>query len=219
MVHLKNLFSGHMEAMISNQIVSRGIKDIKVIEAFRKVPRHLFVPESSRDAAYDDRPLPIGKGQTISQPYIVAFMTQALNLSLEDTVLEIGTGSGYQAAILAETVREVFTIEIIPGLGEAARERLKKMGYKNIFVKIGDGYKGWPEQAPFDGIIVTCAPEKVPQSLVDQLAKGGRMIIPVGEKRGIQKLVLIRKEKSMVIKKEVMDVLFVPMVRHEKPKD
>jgi len=219
MVHLKNLFSGHMEAMISNQIVSRGIKDIKVIEAFRKVPRHLFVPESSRDAAYDDRPLPIGKGQTISQPYIVAFMTQALNLSLEDTVLEIGTGSGYQAAILAETVREVFTIEIIPGLGEAARERLKKMGYKNIFVKIGDGYKGWPEQAPFDGIIVTCAPEKVPQSLVDQLAKGGSMIIPVGEKRGIQKLVLIRKEKSMVIKKEVMDVLFVPMVRHEKPKD
>ena len=219
MVHLKNLFSSHMEAMISNQIVSRGIKDTQLIEAMRKVPRHLFVPENRRDSAYDDRPLPIGEGQTISQPYIVAFMTKALNLSLEDMVLEIGTGSGYQAAILAEIVREVYSIEVIPGLGEAARERLEKMGYKNISVKIGDGYEGWPEKAPFDGVIVTCAPEKIPKSLIDQLAKGGRMIIPVGEKRGIQKLVLIRKDKGMVIKKEVMDVLFVPMVRHEKPKD
>jgi len=208
-----------MEAMISNQIVSRGIKDTQLIEAMRKVPRHLFVPENRRDSAYDDRPLPIGEGQTISQPYIVAFMTKALDLSLEDMVLEIGTGSGYQAAILAEIVREVYSIEVIPGLGEAARERLEKMGYKNISVKIGDGYEGWPEKAPFDGVIVTCAPEKIPKSLIDQLDKGGRMIIPVGEKRGIQKLVLIRKDKGMVIKKEVMDVLFVPMVRHEKPKD
>jgi len=208
-----------MEAMISNQIVSRGIKDTQLIEAMRKVPRHLFVPENRRDSAYDDRPLPIGEGQTISQPYIVAFMTKALDLSLEDMVLEIGTGSGYQAAILAEIVREVYSIEVIPGLGEAARERLEKMGYKNISVKIGDGYEGWPEKAPFDGVIVTCAPEKIPKSLIDQLDKGGRMVIPVGEKRGIQKLVLIRKDKGMVIEKEVMDVLFVPMVRHEKPKD
>jgi protein-L-isoaspartate(D-aspartate) O-methyltransferase len=219
MVHLKNLFSGHIETMIATQIVSRGIQDTQLIEAMRKVPRHLFVPENRRDSAYDDRPLPIGEGQTISQPYIVAFMTQVLDLSLEDTVLEIGTGSGYQAAILAEIVREVYTIEIIAKLGNAARERLKKMGYKNISVKIGDGYEGWSEKAPFDGVIVTCAPEKIPKSLIDQLAKGGRMIIPVGEKRGIQKLVLIRKDKGMVIKKEVMDVLFVPMVKHEELKD
>lgn len=219
MVHLKNLFSSHMKAMISNQIVSRGIKDTQVIDAMRKVPRHLFVPENRKESAYDDRPLPIGEGQTISQPYIVAFMTKSLELSLADVVLEIGTGSGYQAAILAEIVREVYTIEIIPGLGEAARERLEKMGYKNISVKIGDGHKGWPEKAPFNGVIVTCAPEKIPKPLIDQLAKDGRMIIPLGEERGIQKLVLIRKDRGMVIKKEVMDVLFVPMVKHGKPKD
>jgi protein-L-isoaspartate(D-aspartate) O-methyltransferase len=218
MVHFKNLFSGHIDTMIATQIVSRGIQDTQLIEAFRKVPRNLFVPENRRDSAYDG-PLPIGDGQTISQPYIVAFMTKALDLSLEDRVLEIGTGSGYQAAILAEIVREVFTIEIIAKLGKTAQERLKKMGCKNISVKIGDGYKGWPEKAPFNGIIVTCAPERIPKSLIDQLAKGGRMIIPVGEKRGIQKLVLIRKDKGMAIKKEVMDVLFVPMVKHEEFKD
>jgi protein-L-isoaspartate(D-aspartate) O-methyltransferase len=219
MVHLKNLFSGHIETMIATQIVSRGIQDTQLIEAMRKVPRHLFVPKNRRDSAYDDRPLPIGEGQTISQPYIVAFMTKALDISLEDTVLEIGTGSGYQAAILAEIVREVYTIEIIAKLGVAAQVRLKKMGYKNISVKIGDGYEGWYEKAPFDGVIVTCAPEKIPKSLIDQLANSGRMIIPVGEKRGIQKLVLIRKDKGMVIKKEVMDVLFVPMVKHKESKD
>ena len=216
MVHLKNLFFDRMETMIANQIISRGIKDTQLIEAMRKVPRHLFVPENRRESAYDDRPLPIGEDQTISQPYIVAFMTEVLDLSPEDKVLEIGTGSGYQAAILAEIVREVYTIETIPGLGEAARERLEEMGYKNISVKIGDGYEGWPEKAPFHSVIVTCAPEKIPRSLIDQLTDSGRMIIPVGERRGIQKLVLLRKEKGMVIKKEVMDVLFVPMVKDEK---
>jgi protein-L-isoaspartate(D-aspartate) O-methyltransferase len=218
MVHLKNLFSDRMETMIANQITSRGIKDTQIIEAMRKVPRHLFVPENRRESAYDDRPLPIGEGQTISQPYIVAFMTEALDLSQDNKVLEIGTGSGYQAAILAGIVREVCTIEIIPGLGEAARERLEEMGYKNISVKIGDGYKGWPEKAPFHGVIVTCAPEKIPKLLIDQLTDSGRMVIPVGEERGIQKLVLLRKDKGMVIKKGVMDVLFVPMVKDKKLK-
>jgi protein-L-isoaspartate(D-aspartate) O-methyltransferase len=218
MVHLKNLFSDRMETMIANQIISRGIKDTQVIEAMRKVPRHLFVPENRRESAYDDRPLPIGEGQTISQPYIVAFMTEALDLSQDNKVLEIGTGSGYQAAILAGIVREVCTIEIIPGLGEAARERLEEMGYKNISVKIGDGYKGWPEKAPFHGVIVTCAPEKIPKLLIDHLTDSGRMVIPVGEERGIQKLVLLRKDKGMVIKKGVMDVLFVPMVKDKKLK-
>ena len=212
----ENLFSDLREKMITNQIVARGIKDTQVIEAMRKVPRHFFVPENSRESAYDDRPLPIGEGQTISQPYIVAFMTEALDLSPEDKVLEIGTGSGYQAAILAEIVREVYTIEIRPKLGETAQERLEEMGYKNIFVKIVDGYKGWPEKAPFHAVIVTCAPEKIPRPLIDQLTDGGRMIIPVGEKRGIQKLVLLRKEKGMIMKKAVMDVLFVPMVKGEE---
>jgi len=173
----------------------------------------MFVPKSRRKSAYDDRPLPIGQGQTISQPYIVAFMTEVLHLSSGDKVLEIGTGSGYQAAILAEIVKEVYTIEIKARLGETARQRLKEMGYSNIFVKIGDGYKGWPEKAPFNAVIVTCAPEKIPRPLIDQLAEGGRMIIPVGEKRSIQKLVLLKKEKGMIIKKAVMNVLFVPMIR------
>lgn len=205
-----------MEKMITNQIISRGIKDTQVIEAMRNVPRHLFVPENRRELAYDDRPLPIGEGQTISQPYIVAFMSEVLDLSPEDKVLEIGTGSGYQAAILAGIVREVYTIEIIPRLGETARKRLEEMGYRNIYVKIGDGYKGWQEKAPFHAVIVTCAPGKIPTPLIDQLTDGGRMIIPVGEKRGIQKLVLLRKDKSEITKKEVMDVLFVPMVKDKE---
>ncbi len=209
----KDLFTDLRERMVTTQIVARGIKDPRVIEAMRKVPRHLFVPEKIRGRAYDDRPLPIGEGQTISQPYIVAFMTEALSLSSGDKALEIGTGSGYQAAILAEIVKEVYTIEIRPRLGETARERLKEMGYSNIFVEIGDGYKGWPEKAPFNAVIVTCAPERIPRPLIDQLTEGGRMIIPVGEKRGIQKLVLLKKEKGIIIKKAVMNVLFVPMIR------
>lgn len=212
----KDAFSTLRQNMVTDQIIARGIKDPRVIEAMRKVPRHLFVPEDLRESAYDDRPLPIGEGQTISQPYIVAFMTEALNLSPGDTVLEIGTGSGYQAAILAEIAREVYTIEIRPRLGETARERLNEMGYGNISVKIGDGYKGWPEEVLFDAIIVTCAPEEIPKPLVDQLAEGGRMIIPVGERGGVQELVLLKKEKGMIREKKVMKVLFVPMVRNEE---
>ncbi len=212
----KDLFTDPRERMVTTQIIARGIKDPRVIKAMRKVPRHLFVPEKIRGSAYDDRPLPIGEGQTISQPYIVAFMSEVLDLSSRDRVLEIGTGSGYQAAILAEIVRQVYTIEIRPGLGETARERLKEMGYRNIFVKIGDGYKGWPEKAPFNAVIVTCAPEKIPRPLIDQLTEGGRMIIPVGEERGIQELILLRKEKGMIIKKAVMSVVFVPMIKEEE---
>lgn len=214
----KDLFTDPRERMVTTQIIARGIKDPRVIEAMRKVPRHLFVPKKIRGRAYDDRPLPIGEGQTISQPYIVAFMTEALNLSSGDKALEIGTGSGYQAAILAEIVKEVYTIEIRPRLGETARERLKEMGYSNIFVEIGDGYKGWPEKAPFNAVIVTCAPERIPRPLIDQLTEGGRMIIPVGEEGGIQELVLMKKEKGMIIRKEVMKVLFVPMITEEELK-
>jgi protein-L-isoaspartate(D-aspartate) O-methyltransferase len=214
----EDLFTDLRERMVTTQIIARGIKDPRVIEAMRKVPRHLFVPENIRERAYDDRPLPIGEGQTISQPYIVAFMTEALNLSSGDKALEIGTGSGYQAAILAEIVKEVYTIEIRPRLGKTARERLKEMGYKNIFVEIGDGYKGWPEKAPFNAVIVTCAPERIPRPLIDQLTEGGRMIIPVGEQGGIQELVLMKKEKGMIIRKEVMKVLFVPMITEEELK-
>jgi len=214
----KDLFTDLRERMVTTQIIARGIKDPRVIKAMRKVPRHLFVPENIRERAYDDRPLPIGEGQTISQPYIVAFMTEALNLSSGDKALEIGTGSGYQAAILAEIVKEVYTIEIRARLGETARERLKEMGYSNIFVEIGDGYKGWPEKAPFNAVIVTCAPERIPRPLIDQLNEGGRMIIPVGEQGGIQELVLMKKEKGEIIRKEVMKVLFVPMITEEELK-
>jgi len=211
----KDPFWDLREKMVTHQIIARGIKDLRVIEAMRKVPRHLFVPEDMRGSAYDDRPLPIGEGQTISQPYIVAFMTEALHVSPGDTVLEIGTGSGYQAAVLAEIAKEVYTIEIRPRLGERARERLNGMGYGNIAVKIGDGYKGWPEKMPFNAIIVTCAPQEIPKPLVDQLAEGGRMIIPVGERGGVQELVLVRKEKGMIRQEAVMKVLFVPMVTDE----
>ncbi len=202
--------------MVSRQIVARGVKDAGVIEAMKKVPRHLFVPEKYRSLSYGDHPLPIGKEQTISQPYIVAFMTEALALRPEDRVLEIGTGSGYQAAILAELVDEVYTIEIIESLGRRAQKTLGVLGYKNIHVKIGDGYKGWPDQAPFDAVIVTCAPENIPQSLIRQLKDGGRMIIPVGSEGTIQNLVKAIKEKGRLKTKSMMPVRFVPMVR-DKP--
>ncbi len=209
-------FSELRGSMVDNQIISRGVKDTRVIEAMKKVPRHLFVPGELREDAYEDRPLPIGEGQTISQPYIVAYMTEALDLSKDDKVLEVGTGSGYQAAVLGEIVKEVYTIEIRPALGRNARKRLKEMGYTNIFVKIGDGYKGWPDKALFDAIIVTCAPERVPRPLVNQLCEGGRMIIPVGEQGEIQELTMLKKEKGKIIKKGVLKVLFVPMVREEE---
>jgi protein-L-isoaspartate(D-aspartate) O-methyltransferase len=197
------------EKMVKTQIEARGIKDIRVLSAMRKVPRHLFVPEKYRRWAYIDSPLPIGEGQTISQPYIVALMTELLNLKGDEKVLEIGTGSGYQAAILAEIVKEVYTIEILETLANSAEARLKDMGYTNIFVKCGDGYQGWIDHAPYDGIIVTCAPGHIPQPLIEQLSMGGRMVIPVGEK--YQELLLITKTRKGIDKKSIIPVRFVPM--------
>jgi len=205
-------FSRHREVMVAAQIVDRGITDTHVIRALKKVPRHLFVPEPYRDAAYTDRPLPIGEGQTISQPYIVAVMTEALRLRPGDRVLEIGTGSGYQAAVLAEIVKDVYSIEIVASLGRRAAETLKDLGYTNIHTKIGDGYKGWPQQAPFDAVIVTCAPEKIPPALIEQLKEGGRMMIPVGRAGGIQQLVRGVKRGGRLETEVLMLVRFVPMV-------
>lgn len=199
------------EQMVSKQLKRRGISDERVLSAFRKVKRHLFVPENYRDLAYSDQPLPIGHDQTISQPYIVAFMTEALDLKDSDRVLEVGTGSGYQAAILAEICQEVYTIEIISALGKSARELLKDLDYTNVHVKVGDGYKGWAEHAPYDAIIVTCSPTHVPEPLKNQLAEGGRMIIPVGKKYA-QELVRLRKKEGELVEESVLPVRFVPMV-------
>ncbi len=197
--------------MVTEQLVARGISNPKVLEAMRRVPRHEFVPALMRSAAYTDRPLPIGHDQTISQPFIVAFMTEALDPRPTDRVLEIGTGSGYQAAVLAGLVAQVYTIEIVAPLGERARADLARLKYANVHVRVGDGYEGWPEHAPFDAIIVTCSPEHVPQPLVDQLRDGGRMIIPVGSPMLGQELVLLEKRAGAVVKREVMPVRFVPM--------
>ncbi|MDF1785446.1 MAG: protein-L-isoaspartate(D-aspartate) O-methyltransferase [Verrucomicrobiales bacterium] len=183
----------------------------EVLKAMKLVPRHSFVPESQRSKAYEDRPLPIGHGQTISQPYIVALMTEKLDPNEDDRVLEIGTGSGYQAAVLANLVKDVYTIEIVEPLGKRAAETLEKLNYENVHVCIGDGYKGWPEQAPFDAIIVTCAPEHVPQPLVDQLKEGGRMMIPVGKHLQMQDLYLLEKSDGKLTRKSVLQVRFVPM--------
>jgi len=199
--------------MVTHQIIARGVADPGVIKAMRKVKRHLFVPKRYQAYSYDDHPLPIGEGQTISQPYIVAFMTEALGLSPRDRVLEIGTGSGYQAAILAELVDKVYTIEIVKVLAKRATQTLEKQGYKNITVKEGDGYKGWPEKAPFDAIIVTCAPENIPGPLVQQLKEGGRMIIPVGKAGSIQRLVKLTKKDGKIRKQQEMLVRFVPMIK------
>lgn len=190
--------------------MERGITDERVLAAMRKVPREEFVPEKLRAESYEDHPLPIGHDQTISQPYVVALMTAELRPRAEDRVLEIGTGSGYQAAILAELVREVYSIEIVEPLAQTAEATLARLGYKNVYVKADDGYKGWPEHAPFDAIIVTCAPDHVPQALVDQLQEGGRMIIPVGERRA-QELYLLEKRAGKIERKSVTPVRFVPM--------
>ncbi|MBN2466566.1 MAG: protein-L-isoaspartate(D-aspartate) O-methyltransferase [Deltaproteobacteria bacterium] len=200
------------DRMLKEQIIARGIRDRRVIEAMEKVPRHLFVPGHYQGSAYSDGPLPIGEGQTISQPYIVAFMTEALDLKSEDRVLEIGTGSGYQAAVLAEIVKDVYSIEVIPTLARRARKMLARLGYENISIKIGDGYKGWPEAAPFDAVIVTCAPEDIPQPLVDQLKDGGRMVIPVGKAWAVQKLLRAVKSNGRLTTTEEMPVRFVPMI-------
>jgi len=197
--------------MVEEQIKRRGVKDSVILESFLKVPRHRFVPKEYLKMAYADRPLPIGEGQTTSQPYIVAYMTKILDLSRNDKILEIGTGSGYQAAILGELSDSVFTIEIIASLGNKARELLREMGYSNVKVKIGDGYQGWEEYAPYDAIIVTCAPTEIPVALKRQLRDGGRMIIPVGSSR-YQDLIYMRKIENQLIEERVFPVLFVPMV-------
>lgn len=197
------------KAMIRDHLAGRDITDERVLAAMGKVPREQFVPPDQRAEAYADSPLPIGHGQTISQPYIVAFMTQQLALKPQDRVLEVGTGSGYQAAILAELAAEVYSIEIVEPLAKQAQEALA--GYKNVHVRAGDGYEGWPEAAPFDAIIVTCAPDHVPPALAGQLAEGGRLIIPVGPEGGIQELVLLKKENGVLRRTETLPVRFVPM--------
>jgi protein-L-isoaspartate(D-aspartate) O-methyltransferase len=198
------------QRMVQEQLMPRGVHDERVLAAMSKVPREEFVPQDSRGGSYTDQPLPIGYDQTISQPYVVAFMTEQLRLQPQDRVLEVGTGSGYQAAILAELVGEVYSIEIIEPLAKSAEATLQRLGYKNVHVKMGDGYKGWPEHAPFDAITVTCAPDHVPQPLIDQLKEGGRMIIPVGG-LGDQELYLLEKKNGELQRRAVLPVRFVPM--------
>ncbi|NEU10126.1 protein-L-isoaspartate(D-aspartate) O-methyltransferase [Flavihumibacter sp. R14] len=204
------------ENMVSQQIEARGIDHKATLAAMRKVERHLFVPPEVRKFSYDDTALPIGLGQTISQPFIVATMTQLLNPQPSDRVLEIGTGSGYQAAVLAGIVKEVYTIEIVTELGERSKELLERQGYRNVKVIIGDGYKGLKEKAPFDGIIVTAAPEEIPPPLIEQLKEGGRMVIPVGAPRAVQTLMLVEKRKGKIVKKHVTEVRFVPFTREKQ---
>lgn len=196
--------------MVKTQIADRGIHSAPVLKAMARVPRHLFVPPEARPYAYEDRPLPIGQGQTISQPYIVAYMTEALQLLPGHTVLEIGTGSGYQAAVLAELVRQVYTIEIVPSLADRARRTLAETGYRNVEVRTGNGYLGWPERAPFSRIVVTAAPPSIPQALVDQLATGGLMVLPVGT--AFQEIVIVSKTATGRTETRTIPVLFVPMV-------
>ena len=200
--------------MVEQQIADRGIEDPLVLETMRTVPRHELVPTTSVGMAYSDRPLPIGHGQTISQPYIVAFMTELLELKPDDKVLEVGTGSGYQAAVLAEIVDHVYSVEIVEPLAQRARGVLSELGYDNVHIRIGDGYKGWQEHAPYDAIIVTASPSDVPPPLKEQLAEGGRMVIPVGGPV-FQKLVLLRKKDGQVKQTDVTSVRFVPMIDEE----
>ena len=200
--------------MVEEQLTARDIKSPRVLDAMRKVPRHEFVPEAFRLGAYSDSPLPIGYNQTISQPYIVAYMTEALELQPTHKVLEIGTGSGYQAAVLGELAKDVYTIEIVEPLATTARETLKRLGYENVHVRVGNGYRGWPEQAPFDRVMVTAAPDAVPQPLIDQLKIGGLMAIPVGV--GEQELRILRRTETGLETLRTLPVRFVPMTG--KPK-
>jgi protein-L-isoaspartate(D-aspartate) O-methyltransferase len=206
-------FAQQRRALV-DQLKSQGIKSREVLDAMLKVPRHEFVPSSQRHFAYQNRPLPIGHGQTISQPFIVGYMTEAASIAPGEKVLEIGTGSGYQAAVLAELAKEVYTIEIIPELAESARAVLNRLRYKNIQVRTGNGYEGWPEHAPFDAIVVTAAPDEIPQKLVDQLALKGKMVVPVGTT--FQEMVIITRGESGVIERRTIAVQFVPMTG--KPK-
>jgi len=197
------------QRMVAEQIEARGVKSALVLGAMRTVPRHEFVPAAARHDAYGDHPLPIGHGQTISQPYIVGFMTDALGLTGGEKVLEVGTGSGYQSAVLAQVAKSVYSIEIVAPLAEEARERMARLGYRNVFVRAGDGYKGWPEEAPFDAIIVTAAAPKVPEPLKAQLKDGGRLVIPVGDSN--QELVVLTRRGETFEERRVLPVTFVPM--------
>ena len=208
----KELFADERKQMVDRQLAKRDITNRQVLEVMRQVPRHLFVPSTHREYAYADQPLPIGEGQTISQPYIVAYMTQALELKPEYRVLEIGTGSGYQAAVLAELAAEVYTIEIIPLLAARADSLLQALGYENIQVRTGDGYLGWPQAAPFDAIVVTAAPDHIPEPLVEQLAPGGVMILPVGDQT--QELLRLVKQEDGSQVESLLPVRFVPLTRH-----
>jgi protein-L-isoaspartate(D-aspartate) O-methyltransferase len=212
--NMNDSYSRQRQSMVERQIEARGVRDKNVLQAMLDVERHLFVPSSYRSSAYGDHPLPIGDGQTISQPYIVALMTESLGLDGSDKVLEIGTGSGYQAAVLGEICDSVFSIEIFESLFNRSSELLKELGYTNIYLKQGDGYLGWEEYAPFDAIIVTCAPTHIPPALEEQLAEGGRMIIPTGNEY-YQELVLIRKSKGKLKREESIPVRFVPMIRED----
>ncbi len=203
-------YRNRRKEMLERQIIRRGIKNQQVLDAMLKVERHLFVPPRLKSDAYDDNPLPIGNGQTISQPYIVAFMSEKLDIRKHHKVLEVGTGSGYQTAILCELAKEVYTIELIEDLGIRAEKTLNLLGYKNFKLKIDDAYNAWKEYAPFDRIMVTCAPENIPQKLINQLANKGKMIIPAGKKH-TQELWLISKEKDKITQKSILSVRFVPM--------
>ncbi len=202
------------EQMVAHQIEARGVKDERVLAALRKLPRHLFVPEEYAEESYSDEPLPIGLDQTISQPYIVAVMTELLALSPKHRVLEVGTGSGYQTAILAELAGEAYSLEIVPELGKRAADLLTSMGYKNVWIKISDGYNGWPEMAPFDAVIATACAEELPPPLLGQLKIGGRLVAPLGTEQE-QYLYLFSRTEEGIVKKRGVPVRFVPLTRHE----
>jgi protein-L-isoaspartate(D-aspartate) O-methyltransferase len=211
-------YTAQRETMMREQIAARGVSDANVLAAMRSVPRHLFVPDSMVAEAYSDSPLAIGFSQTISQPYIVAYMSELLDLENGHKVLEIGTGSGYQAAVLSLLAGEVYTIEIMEELGRQAALRLDRLGYKNVETRVGNGYLGWPEEAPFDRILLTAAPEEIPQPLIEQLRPGGRLVAPVGPVFGVQELVVVEKDASgNVSRRSELPVRFVPMV--EKPRN
>lgn len=210
-------YAAERARMVRDDIAARGIRDEAVLRAMRLTPRHLFTPERYRDQAYQDHPLPIGYGQTISQPYIVAYMSERLGVRPGDRVLEIGTGSGYQAAILSQLVGEVYTIEIVPELARSSAETLRRLGYKNVTVREGDGYRGWPEKAPFDRIMLTACPPELPKTLVEQLKPGGRLIGPVGRTVLSQNIVVVDKdEKGETTVRTVLPVRFVPMVKGQE---
>ena len=211
----EDVYMANREKMVKQQIERRGVKDPVVLKAMRTVKRHEFVPAGQTNNAYEDRPLPIGYGQTISQPYIVAYMTEVIKPQSNFKVLEIGTGSGYQAAVLSAIVKEVYTIEIIPELGKSATERLKKANCNNVQVKTSDGYHGWKEHAPYDAIVVTAAAEFIPPPLIGQLKEGGKMVIPVGSSFMTQMLILVEKKKDTTVTKNLLPVAFVPLTRKQ----